>query len=149
MRPLSDLGLSIRIALFSAFVPLLFRLPIRRLEAWTSPALRPLHPDPVQIDKVIRRTSLACRALRPFLSHPCQVRGLTLYYFLSRAGLDLSLVFGVGLTGKRSEGHCWLVKDGKPYLETVEPLEHFLPMYTFNAPVSANFRPAHAELIAE
>jgi len=73
-----------------------------------------------------------CRAARRFIDKPCQFRGLTLYYFLRRAGVDVSLVFGIGVIGSMYKGHCWLVKDEVPYLETVDPRQYFTAMYTFN-----------------
>jgi hypothetical protein len=30
------------------------------------------------------------------------------------------------------EGHCWLMKDGEPYLEKRDPRPFFAPTYTFS-----------------
>jgi hypothetical protein len=129
MRILSDTVLSLRIVLFTCAVPFLFRLPLRRLEGWVSPRTvqRPL--DEEQAERVIRLTEGVCRATRRLNRRPCQVRGLTLYHFLRKAGVDVSLVFGIGKMGESYAGHCWLVKDGQPYLETVDPRLFFTPLY--------------------
>lgn len=133
--------LALRIGIFAVLTPWLFRWPLRKLEAWVEPAQAPREAKMQEADRIIRLTRRLCRAVRPFTSHPCQVRGLTLYYFLRRVGVDVSLVFGVAPKSSGAEGHCWLVKDGEPYLETADPREHFIPMYAFNArPTSAPVR---------
>jgi hypothetical protein len=60
-------------------------------------------------------------AFRPVVRPGCLVRGLTLYHFLRQAGVDVSLTFGVGRVGDGFTGHCWLVKDGRPFLEPDRP----------------------------
>jgi hypothetical protein len=132
MSFLGEIILSLRIAIFAAAVPSLIRLPLRRLEVWLNPSCPPLLADSVQAERIIRLTRFVCRLARPLTDHPCQVRGLTLYYFLRRAGVDVSLVFGLGLVGSAYAGHCWLVKDGVPFLESRDPRNYFTAMYTFN-----------------
>ena len=132
MRPLSDAILALRITIFAAAVPWLFRWPLRRLEGWVEPSRPPRESGMKEADRIIRLTDILCRVARPLLSHPCQVRCLTLYYFLRRAGVDVSLVFGIGRMSGAYTGHCWLVKDGEPYLEAVDPRIHFTPMYSFH-----------------
>jgi hypothetical protein len=137
MSRLLDAILFLRIALFAAAVPWLVRFPVRRLEAWVDPPFAPPFADTVQTERIIRITQFICRFARPLIDNPCQVRGLTLYYFLRRAGVEVSLVFGIGLVGTASAGHCWLVKDGEPFLETPDPRQYFTAMYTFNSDNSA------------
>lgn len=56
----------------------------------------------------------------------CLTRGITGYYILRRAGLDVALCFGVGLAvGRDVAGHCWLVLDGEPVLEAADPRTAF------------------------
>jgi hypothetical protein len=132
MQFLADSILALRITIFAALIPWLFRWPLRRLEGWVEPS-RPLRESRMkEADRIIRLTGILCRVARPLLPHPCQVRGLTLYYFLRRAGVDVSLVFGIGRMVGGYEGHCWLVKDGEPYLEHADPRDHFAPIYAFN-----------------
>ena len=54
---------------------------------------------------------------------------MTLFYFLRRAGADVELVFGMGKHGDDYAGHCWLVKDGEPFLEQKDPRQKFATMY--------------------
>ncbi len=133
MSRLSEAILFPRIALFAATVPWLVRLPVRRLEAWVEPPFAPPFADTLKAERIIRLTQFICRFARPLIDNPCQVRGLTLYYFLRRAGVDVSLVFGIGLVDTAYAGHCWLVKDGEPFLEARDPRQYFTAMYTFNS----------------
>lgn len=133
MSRLADVILFSRIALFAAALPWLVRFPVRRLEAWVEPSFAPPLADTVRAERIIRLTHLFCRFARPLIQNPCQVRGLTLYYFLRRAGVDVSLVFGIGLVDMGYAGHCWLVKEGAPFLETRDPRQSFTAMYTFNS----------------
>lgn len=122
MSLLAEAILFPRMALFAAAVPWLVRFPVRRLEAWVDPPFAPRFADTVEAERIIRVTQFICRfARRPLIINPCQVRGLTLYYFLRRAGVDVSLVFGIGMVDTAYTGHCWLVKDGEPFLEVRDP----------------------------
>ncbi len=132
MGLLADAVLPFRIGMFAVAAPWLFRLPVRRLEALANPSRQILKRDAACAKRIIWWTAAVCRVARRFTRHPCQVRGLTLYYFLCRAGFDVSLVFGIGRVGEGYSGHCWLVKDGEPYLEAVDPRIHFTSMYAFH-----------------
>ena len=56
----------------------------------------------------------------------CLTRGITGYYTLRRAGLDVALCFGVGLAdGPAVTGYCWLLLDGEPVLEAADPRSAF------------------------
>lgn len=140
MRFLADSVLALRITIFAAAVPLLFRWPLRRLEGWVEPSRPSREPREEEAARIIRLTGILCRVARPLLSRPCQVRGLTLYYFLRREGVDVSLVFGIGRMAGGYEGHCWLVKDGEPYLERADPRGHFAPIYGFNCEQGTDLR---------
>ena len=139
---LANAFLLMRIGAFAAFVPLLSRLPIRRLQALVEPNCA--HPEiestedatehAAKVERIIRYTNLVCRIARPLIARRCMTRGLTLYFFLRRTGVDASLVFGVGNIRDNFEGHCWLVRDGEPYLETTDPRSAFTPVYAFNDP---------------
>jgi hypothetical protein len=128
----ADLFLLIRIAAFAAIVPLLARLPIRRLEALMEPARPRSETDLALAERIIRHTDSVCRTGRRLIARLCLTRGLTLFYFLRRAGIDASLVFGTGTVDDKFAGHCWLVRSGKPYLEKVDPSVLFTPIYSFN-----------------
>jgi hypothetical protein len=128
----ADALLLVRIALFAGIVPLLTRLPIRRVEALVDPS----HPSPkldvARVERIIHHTEFVCRAGRRLIPRLCQTRGLTLFYFLRRAGVNTSLVFGAGTVHDTFAGHCWLVLNGKPYLEKTDPRPFFTPFYSFN-----------------
>lgn len=70
----------------------------------------------------------------PGIRRSCLTRGVTLYYFLTRAGVDVSLCFGVGTVEGVMGAHCWLVKDGEPYLERDGIPFPFVAMHVIPAP---------------
>jgi hypothetical protein len=70
------------------------------------------------VDAIIRRG-------HPLVRPGCLTRGITLYYALRRVGLDVALCFGVGPDEGAMAGHCWLVLDGRPLLERVDPHSKF------------------------
>jgi hypothetical protein len=51
---------------------------------------------------------------------------VTLLYVLRRRGHDVSLTFGIGDVGGRVEGHCWLTRNGEPFLERTDPRTAFV-----------------------
>jgi hypothetical protein len=63
------------------------------------------------------------------VSTSCLTRGLTRYYFLRRAGVPVTLCFGVGWPDGRFEAHCWLSRDGEPFLEARDPRPVFGETY--------------------
>jgi hypothetical protein len=111
--------LAVRILVVAALVPLLMRLRLSTVTAVVEPRRRrELDADAEllvhQIDRVLRRG-------RPLTRPGCLTRGVTRLYFLRRAGVDVRLVFGVGEAAGAARGHCWLVRDGEPYLEPTDP----------------------------
>ena len=118
--------LVLRAALAELVTPLLMRLPTRRIEAVLG-RLGPPQPEE-------RAEEVLDAVERAFRFHPvgrtCLTRGVPLCYLLRRSGFDVTLAFGVGPQSGEWEGHCWLVRDGKPYLEKVDPQEHFAEMLT-------------------
>lgn len=129
---LADAFLLMRIAVFAAFVPWIARLPIARLRAFVEPSRILPHSNPIQVERIIRCTESVCRFGSRLIARRCMTRGLTLYYFLRRAGVDATLVFGAGRVEGQFAGHCWLERDGEPYLEKTDPRDFFTPIYTFN-----------------
>lgn len=130
-RAISDYVLFLRVFLFAAAVPLLMRLKITRLTAILEPGSEPRAVDPEIIRKICAYTQRSVWRGRPLVRSGCLTLGLTRYYFLRRAGLDLALLFGMGRVreGKGREGHCWLVRDGEPYLEGVDPRPLYVEMW--------------------
>lgn len=133
----SDAFLFLRIACFAALVPLLLRMKLSTVEQVLTPRSERMSSasgNPSRLVTIEAMTEAAMR--RPLIRRSCLVRGTTLYYFLTREGLDLQLSFGVGMTDGALAGHCWLVKDGEPYLETQDPRPTFSVIYSIPRDVS-------------
>jgi len=122
---------------------MLLRLPLPRLEALLTPKRMPSSTQPARVPQIVRYVDGVLQLGRPWLRSGCLSRGLTLYYFLRNAGLDVALCFGVGTLHGECVGHCWLVKAGEPFLEARDPRPFFTAVYTFpaGAPVIAAVRP--------
>ena len=115
---------------FAATVPLLMRLPLPRFAALlTRPAHGPTAPA-TDVERLERMIALAPRVARPLVRQGCLTRGVTLFWFLRRAGLDVELRFGIDPGREESaDGHCWLSLDGEPFLEKVDPRPRFAEVY--------------------
>ena len=69
-----------------------------------------------------RRIDRLIRWGKPLVRPGCMTRGITGYYVMRRAGLDVALCFGIGPVREvGTTGHCWLVLDGEPVLEGADP----------------------------
>jgi len=131
LRRLIDLPLlHFRIFLFAATVPLILRLPLPRVEQLLRPRRRRSQRAAVNADEVVRCVDRVLASTNRLLRPGCLTRGVTLYYFLRRAGIDVSLSFGIGDIDGRFAGHCWLVKSGEPFLERNDPTHAFASFYT-------------------
>jgi hypothetical protein len=113
--------LLLRIYAFVVVVPMLLRLKLSRLSRLLEPRHVPPVLDEARADAVLEAANRVLESGRPFVRSGCLTRGLTLFYFLRRAGMDVSLEFGIGQVEGEPVGHCWLVKDGEPYLEKEDP----------------------------
>lgn len=100
------------------------RLPASRLDALLTPL-----GDPASAERAEQVLDAVERAFR---FHPvgrtCLTRGVALCYLLRRSGFDVSLAFGIGPDSDDWRGHCWLIRDGEPHLEKVDPQAHFVEM---------------------
>lgn len=124
-RPL----LALRVMGFAAIVPLLMRLPLPTLERVLEPR-RTARRDPARAAWLERRIDSLIAHGHPVIRPGCLTRGLTHFYFLRRAGVDVRLQFGMGMPAGTHEGHCWLVRDGEPFLEKVDPRPIFTGTYS-------------------
>jgi hypothetical protein len=111
-------------------VPLLTRLDLGRLQRWLEPSprfSRSPSADPGQVVEAVGRLmDHLIRWGKPMVRPGCLTRGITGYYILRRAGLDVALCFGIGpARGPGTVGHCWLVLEGEPVLETADPRSAF------------------------
>jgi hypothetical protein len=57
---------------------------------------------------------------------------------LRRAGVDVALCFGAGPYQGQFAAHCWLERNGAPFLEPADPGATFATMYRIAAPGSAS-----------
>ena len=72
------------------------RQQLPQVEKWLVPATPQRAVDPAMVQKLIRYTDGALKMGKPLTQVRCLTRGVTLYYFLSRTGIDISLYFGRG-----------------------------------------------------
>jgi hypothetical protein len=135
LRSPSQQWLFLKVVVFATAVPLLFRLKLsalsRVLERRITSARSP-KADPTRTDQIIRCVEIARVVGNPVVRPKCLTRAVTLYYFLRRAGMDLTLCFGAARKHGRlveAIGHCWLVKNGEPFLEAHDPRTDFVPIY--------------------
>jgi hypothetical protein len=140
LRDAREAALFVRVAAFAATVPLLMRLPLPRVAALLTRAPRrpdgrpdvPTARDPAaaEVERLDRLIALAPRVARPLVRPGCLTRGVTLFWFLRRAGLNVELSFGIDPGDEQTtDGHCWLVLDEEPFLEKVDPRPRFAEVY--------------------
>jgi len=123
-----DVFLFLQILFFAAVVPILLRLKLWRVEALLEPKIQGM-AERDRVEQIAAYVEIAIREGRPLIHPGCLTRGVTRYYFLRRDGMDVSLCFGVGRLQEEFVGHCWLVKDGVPFLETQDPRPVYTVMY--------------------
>jgi hypothetical protein len=124
--------------------PLLMRLPLSRVESLIERAAAWARTPASNPDEVAGTVLQMLQAGRPIVRTGCLTRGLTLYYSLRRAGVDVSLAFGLGPVagGDGFDGHCWLVLDGEPYLEPRDPRLAYATTYCFRGASGVAHRPS-------
>ena len=132
LREPRELIRALPVLAFAAVVPLLLRLPLPRLSSVLEPQ-RARRSDAERQRWLEAHIDDVLAAGHPVVRPGCLTRGLTLYWFMSRAGADVHLQFGMGRPAGELEGHCWLVRNGEPYLEKVDPRAVFAPTYTIPA----------------
>ena len=130
LRRPRQLFLAVRVLAFAAASPFVVRLPPK----WLRPMLEPRRPreaaSPEVIASLAELVDQVLAKARPAVGRSCFSRGLTQYYFLRRAGADVRLAFGVGKPEGEFAGHCWLVKDGEPFLEKTDPRSVFAEIWS-------------------
>jgi hypothetical protein len=132
LRTARELLLFAYLTSFAATVPLLMRLPLPRLAALLTRDPRRPPPSTAEVERIERMIALAPRVARPLVHTGCLTRGVTLFWFLRRAGLDVELRFGVDVEDHdATDGHCWLSLADEPFLEQVDPRPRFAELYRF------------------
>jgi hypothetical protein len=107
------------------------RLKLPRLRLLLEPRNPIAVAEPATVRQIATYVEYVLMAARPLVRPGCLTRGLTLYYFLRRAGLDVHLCFGIGKVDEEFVGHCWLLKDGQPFMEARDPAPVFKEVYAF------------------
>jgi len=138
MRFISNAVLFLRICAFAAAVPYLLRLKLCRVVGAIEPGKDPWAVDEDRVRKITTYVEKAIRRGKPVVRPGCLTRGLTRYYFLRRAGMDVALCFGMGRLDNDFVGHCWLVKNEEPYLEPPDqdPRNRYTEMYRISRTTS-------------
>ena len=128
-----DSALALRSLCVALAVPALMRIPLARLDALIEWAVSRAATSSVDPEPIASTVLQMLEVGRPLVRRGCLTRGITLYYCLRRAGVPVSLRFGMGRTsaGDGFDGHCWLELAGEPYLERRDPRTSFAAMYTF------------------
>jgi len=85
--------------------------------------------DRDRVERIAECVEMVIRKGRPLIRPGCLTRGVTRYYFFRRDGMDVSLCFGMGKVKEEFVGHCWLVKDGVPFMEPHDPRPRYAEMY--------------------
>lgn len=135
------------VAAVAVVAPFLARLDLQRLQRCLEPSPRSSRSPSVDSGEVVevfgRRVNQVIRWGRPLVRPGCLTRGITGYYILRRAGLDVALCFGVGpVRGPGVAGHCWLILDGEPVLEAVDPRPAFTELVRLSSRGLTSARPA-------
>ena len=128
LRSPRDVLLALRVLAVALAAPLITRLSLARQESILEPSTTPA-PDPQREAWLVENVDRILSTARPLVRPGCLTRGLTHYYFLRRAGVDVQLRYGLGTPVGETDGHCWLVRDGEPYLERADPRELYVETY--------------------
>ena len=110
LRAPGDATLGARMALWVVLVSCLARLmPLPRAHRFVSTRVRAA-PAAGAVDRVLR--------LDVFMfKRSCWRRALVLHRFLALHGIESRINFGLKRTGGELQGHAWLERDGRPFLE--------------------------------
>jgi transglutaminase superfamily protein len=127
-RSISNVFLFLQVLFFAAAVPFLLRLKLSRVQALLEPR-NSSSVDRDRVEQITEYVEMAIRKGRPFVRPGCLTRSVTRYYFFRRDGMDVSLCFGMGQVEGKFVGHCWLVKDGAPFMEMRDPRPLYAEMY--------------------
>ena len=140
----ADLMLLLRVFLFAIAVPALLRLKLARLDRLLSRVPMGKRADPAKVRALTRCVTIVLHRGQPLVRPGCLTRGLTLYYFLRRLGLDVDLCFGAGYRGATFAAHCWLERGGEPFQEAGDPRQSFAEMYRLPGGAAGSARTAQA-----
>jgi hypothetical protein len=132
---ISNAVLFLRIFAFAAAVPYLLRLKLPRVAGLLelSGDSFATQANEENVKKIAAYVELAIARGRPIVRPGCLTRGLTRYYFHRRAGMNVTLCFGMGRVDGKFVGHCWLTRDGEPFLELEDPQPRYVEVYRISS----------------
>ena len=128
---------ALRVIAFAATVPLLVRRPVDRWRYHLAAPSRRSPPPADCVDRLITKIDRALRIGWPLVRTGCLTRGITMYRFLSRAGVPVSLHLGAGVVDGRFAAHCWVERDGAPVREPRDPRPLFTSIHVITADQAA------------
>jgi hypothetical protein len=134
LRGPGDFLLFTEINVVAAGVPALMRLPLPSAARILERTSRRRTRRGFSPERLAQLMDAAPAFAHPVVRGGCLTRGITLYWLLRRRGVNVELQFGVDRRGA-ADGHCWLVRDGEPYLEKVDPRPRFAE--TIRLPLAA------------
>jgi hypothetical protein len=144
LRFISKAVLFLRVFALAVVVPYLLRLKISTVARVLEPNTDPSAVPEDQVRRIAAYVEIAIQRGKPFVRPGCLTRGLTRYYFLRRAGMDITLCFGMGRHDTEVIGHCWLLSNGEPFLEAEDPRPLYVEMYRISR--DGGSAPAFAKL---
>jgi|GEM_PF-1588868 len=117
---------------FGKAVLLFVRLPLDRVETLFPP--RGAAPG---AEAELERAAIAHAFTERILRSPlfpvrrtCLRRSLLLAHLLRESGIETAICFGVRERGGSLEGHAWLAREGRPFLETEETWRDYALIFT-------------------
>jgi Transglutaminase-like superfamily len=121
LRAPGDATLGARMALWVVLVSCLARLmPLPRAHRFVSTRVRAAPAAGAAADTAARLAGAVDRVLRLdvfMFKRSCWRRALVLHRFLALHGIESRINFGLKRTGGELQGHAWLERDGRPFLE--------------------------------
>ena len=95
LRLFSNAALFLRVLAFAAAVPYLLRLKLSTVARVIESEKNPSVLSEGRVGKIVAYVERAIRHGRPLVRPGCLTRGVTRYYFLRRAGMDVARVAAV------------------------------------------------------
>ena len=123
--------LVVQIFLFAAALPLLCRIRLPLLLEYLAPSRPRRTVDAAKAERIRGSVDPVLEMGKPITRPRCLTRTLTYFFFLTRAGVDLGVSFGMRRRNGEYLGHCWLTLDGAPYLEEEDPRPLYVETYAY------------------
>ena len=133
IRSPADVWLALRMAGWRLVVPLLkWLVPLPRLARMMWTRSRRAERDPAREQRIVTLAEALCGPHGGRLLDNCLERSLVSYRFLSQAGAEPELAFGVARDKSDPvQGHAWVRLDGEPVHDSVAALERFEELGAF------------------